>query len=199
MNAPLRNALVMLPRQTDAPAAEVAAEEPDVCQLCGLVHLPEPVAALAPVRDDALPKAALDVLHVSATDWAPLAEDAGHSPMPLAVREKLGQLRGEFATLVRHGTGMPKDVRKKWPALREEFARLASKGRFVDVESQDWLSLPQRWRMGLLIMCGIDGDLPTLASQDFQKFTPPERAALKAEVRIAKRIFARMPGLASHW
>lgn len=188
MNAPLRNALVMLPQQDEQSALWVRVNQ-----------MPAPVAALAAVRRGALPEAAQAVLCVTFMHWASLPQDGGKSPMPLHTREKIKELRGEFATLVRHGTGMPKDVRKKLPALREEFAKLASRGRFVDAESQDWYALPERWRMVLLILCGIDGDMPTLAARNFQELPPPERRAIKAEVRIAQRIFARLPGLASLW
>ncbi|RGE46148.1 hypothetical protein DZC30_05105 [Comamonas testosteroni] len=149
--------------------------EPDLCPLCGLRHMPEPAAALAPVRDDLLDKATLELLRITANAWAPLAADTGYAPMPLDTRVKIVQLRNDFAAL-------------------------SSKGRFVSAENQEWFSLPQRWRMALLLLCGVDGEsMAELSSREFVEMPPPERQAIKSELRLAKRLFSRLVALTSKW
>lgn len=123
------------------------------------------------VPQDLLP-GAVDLLRITADAWGPLREDDA-APMPLAVRKKL-------------------------KALREDYRRSAGRG-YIDAENQEWMALPVRWRMALLLLCGIEGDLPTLASRDIQSMPPPERGAIKSELRLAKRQFARLVALVSLW
>lgn len=130
--------------------------------------------AASPVNEvpqDLLP-GALDLLRITADAWGPLREDDA-APMPLAVRKKL-------------------------KALREDYRRSAGRG-YIDAENQEWMALPVRWRMALLLLCGVEGDLPTLASRDIQSMPPPERGAIKSELRLAKRHFARLVALVSLW
>jgi hypothetical protein len=145
----------------------------------GLVMLPpqscqsaEVDAAPEPTEAEALMPGAVDLLSVTVEAWGPLRE-ADPVPMPL-------------------------DVRKKLVKLREDFRRNSGRG-YIDAENQEWFALPPRWRMALLLMCGVDGDLGTLASRDFKAMPPPERGAIKSEVRLAKRHFTRMVALASLW
>lgn len=170
MNAPLRNALVLLRPQL-APLNAVD-PEPDLCPLCGLVHMPEPVAALAPVRDDSLGKAALEMLRITAQAFGPLHNDEA-APMPL-------------------------EIRKQWANLRKAYRKQSGQG-YIDAENQEWFKLPEELRMAVLLVAQVSGNLKELAHRDWRETPPPERAAIKAVVRSAKRHFGGVVALASLW
>lgn len=168
MNAPLRNALVMLP-QADSTAPHA---EPDVCPLCGMVHMPEPMAKLAPVRAEKLHGMALDLLRITTNAWTPL-HNSEAVPMPAATRKRMKELSAEY--------------------------RKQSGRGYVDAENQEWFSLPMDLRMAILLLAGVDGDLQALANRDWRETPPPERAAIKTASRAIKRHSGRLVALASLW
>lgn len=168
MNATLRNGLVMLPQ---AAASEPQAE-PDLCPLCGLVHLPEPMPKLAPVRADVLPGMALELLRITTDAWTPLHKDDA-VPMPAATR-------------------------KQWAELRQQYRKQSGQG-YIDAENQEWFGLPEELRMAILLLAQVDGDLKALANRDWRETPPPERAAIKAVSRSVKRHAGRLVALASLW
>ena len=168
MHAPLRHAAAAPPQAiVGTPDAE-----PDLCPLCGLVHLPEPLAQLAPVRADTLPRMALQLLRITTDAWTPLHQDDA-VPMPVATRRQLAQLRAQYR-------------------------RQSGRG-YVDAENQEWFGLPEELRMAILLLAQVDGDLKTLAHRDWRETPPPERAAIKAVSRSVKRHGARLIALASLW
>lgn len=169
MNAPLRNGLVMLPQQqTPMPPAD----EPDLCPLCGLVHMPEQAATLAPVQADVLPSAALQLLRITTDAWTPLHP---HDAVP-----------------------MPADVRKQLAKLREQYRRQSGAG-YIDAENQEWFGMPEDLRMAILLLANVGGDLRALADRDWRETPPPERAAIKTVARSVKRHAGRLVALASLW
>lgn len=168
MHAPLRNAAATPPQAI----AGTPDAEPDLCPLCGLIHHPEPMALLAPVRADTLPRMALELLRITTHAWTPLHKDDA-VPMPAATR-------------------------KQWAQLREKYRKQSGLG-YVDAENQEWFNLPEELRMAILLLAQVDGDLKALAHRDWRETPPPERAAIKAVSRSVKRHCGRLVALASLW
>ncbi|UYL85442.1 hypothetical protein gp40 [Acidovorax phage Alfacinha1] len=84
-------------------------------------------------------------------------------------------------------------------ALRDEFVIRSSSSKFRDAASLEWRGLPLRWRMVLVMVAGVglEDDLSTLASRDWQEMPPPEQQALRSEIRLAKRHLSRITALAA--
>lgn len=95
----------------------------------------------------------------------------------------------------------PVDVKKaelaRQALLRDEFVRKATGGVWTDGESREWARVEKEQRMVLMLLAGIDGDLQVLATRAWREFTPPERQAIKGEIRIAKRVFSGLAALTS--
>ena len=84
--------------------------------------------------------------------------------------------------------------------LRDEFVRIASDGRFVDAASREWRGIPMVWRMALVLMAGLGDEAESpasLASREWREMPPPERDALRAMVRSAKRHLGGLTALAA--
>ena len=88
----------------------------------------------------------------------------------------------------------------KLAALRDEFVRIASDGRFVDSASREWRGIPMNWRMALVLMAGLGDEAESpasLAEREWREMPPPEREALRAMVRSAKRHLGGLTALAA--
>ena len=88
----------------------------------------------------------------------------------------------------------------KLAALRDEFVRIATDGRFVDSASREWRGIPMNWRMALVLMAGLGDEAESpasLASREWREMPPPEREALRAMVRSAKRHLGGLTALAA--
>ena len=88
----------------------------------------------------------------------------------------------------------------KLAALRDEFVRIATDGRFVDSASREWRGIPMTWRMALVLMAGLGDEAESpasLASREWREMPPPEREALRAMVRSAKRHLGGLTALAA--
>lgn len=86
--------------------------------------------------------------------------------------------------------------------LRDEFVSLASNGRFNDAASREWSTLPEDWRLVLLLLAGIGGvkappSLQNLARRAWHEMPPAEREALRLVVRHGAPRLARLRALAS--
>lgn len=81
--------------------------------------------------------------------------------------------------------------------LRNELLRNASAGRWHDGEAKEWSRIAHEQRVMLMLLAGLDGDLQTLATRAWREFTPPERSAIKSEIRAAKRAFGGLAALCS--
>lgn len=187
---PLRNALVMLPQA----AAEPQPLLPGAVELLRItgeewfppfpgykvVQLLESILSI--VKDKQIP------MHTSKVAMHNFAE-----------LDVILRIAAEQEELKKDRTAPPSsDVRAKLYSLRKEFRRKEGCG-YIDAENSEWHSLPVNTRMALLLRAGVDGDLDALALRDFQAMPPPERAAIKSEVRRDKRHFAHTRALASVW
>lgn len=88
----------------------------------------------------------------------------------------------------------------KLAALRDEFVRIATDGRFVDSASREWRGIPMNWRMAMVLMAGLGGKAESpaiLAEREWREMPPPEREALRAMVRSAKRHLGGLTALAA--
>ena len=84
-------------------------------------------------------------------------------------------------------------------SLRDEFVKAASKKQWSDAESREWARLAETHRMALMLLAGVDGDLGVLAQRHWRELPEPERIALKAEARFARREFSRLHALTGRW
>lgn len=89
------------------------------------------------------------------------------------------------------------EIRERLKAQRNELLRRASLGTWFDGESREWARIGHEHRVMIMMLAGIDGDLETLASRAWREFTPAERNAVKAEMRLAKRVFSQVAALCS--
>ncbi|OAD81830.1 hypothetical protein ATN89_22800 [Comamonas thiooxydans] len=81
----------------------------------------------------------------------------------------------------------PEECRKRLRKVQDEMVKDVTKGRFSDVESREWHALPEKYRALLLLISGFQADdyeqLGVVATRAWQEFTPPERQAVKSELR----------------
>lgn len=84
-------------------------------------------------------------------------------------------------------------------SLRDEFVATASQMRWSDAESREWASLAETHRMALMVLAGFDGDIGALAQRHWRELPEPERVALKAEARFARREFSKLHALTGRW
>lgn len=202
MNGPMRNALVMLSPKL-APADAVQAE----AQSAG-------AAVLLP--------AAVELLRITNGEWFPpfpgyrvvqllesLLSIVKDRQIPMHTSKEAMRGFAELDVILRRAaeqedckkdrTAPPSnEERAKMYSLRKEFRKKSGHG-YIDAENSEWHALPVRIRMALLLLCGVDGDIDALANRDFQSMPPPERQAIKTEVRLAKRHFERVRALGSVW
>ena len=187
---PLRNALVMLPVRS----AEVQ------------VLLPAAAELLRITTDEWFPPYPGYRVVQLLTNMLSIGKD---KQIPLHTsREAMGNL-AEIDAILREAVEQEKrkkdsavppsnDVRAKLFLLRKDYRKKSGQG-YIDAENNEWHSMPVRIRMALLLLCGIDGDLDALALRDFQAMPPPERQAIKTEMRLAKRHFSGLVALTSVW
>ena len=75
-------------------------------------------------------------------------------------------------------SAIPADIRERLGELRAEFA-----ARCVDRAPAAWMRLALSTRTVLLLLAGIDpagdADLSTLALRDWREFSPPEQGAIR--------------------
>lgn len=89
------------------------------------------------------------------------------------------------------------EARERLRTLRDELLVKASGGVWFDGESREWARIGHEHRMMVMMLAGIDGDLQALAVRAWREFTPAERAAVKSEMRAAKRTFSNVAALCS--
>lgn len=75
------------------------------------------------------------------------------------------------------------DCRARLRALKDEAVRRSSNGRWSNAEAMEWAALPVNVRMCALLLAGIEGNLEELGLREWRELPPPERAAIKAEIR----------------
>lgn len=89
------------------------------------------------------------------------------------------------------------ELRERLKAQRDALLSRASFGVWFDGESREWAHIGHEHRMMVMLLAGIGGDLDALATRAWREFTPPERAAIKTEMRAAKRTFSSVAALCS--
>lgn len=89
------------------------------------------------------------------------------------------------------------EARERLRLLRDGLLQKASGGMWMDGESREWARISHEHRMMVMMLAGISGDLDALAARAWREFTPAERAAVKAEMRAAKRTFSAVAALCS--
>lgn len=201
MNAPMRNALVMLPpRMAPADAAPADGQ-------------PAGAAALLP--------AAAELLRITNGEWFPpfpgyrvvqllesMLSIVKDKQIPMHTSKVAMRNFADLDLILRNATAQDERlndeaapqsnaVRAQIAVQRKFFRRKSGYG-YIDAENSEWHALPVRIRMALLLLCGVDGDLDALANRDFQAMPPPERQAIKTEVRLAKKYFAGTRALANY-
>ncbi len=84
--------------------------------------------------------------------------------------------------------------------LRGDMVPTTSQGRFHDAASREWRKLPTNWRMALLLMAGVGGDMAdmeTLAERRFSEFSAEELQNLRWMARSAKAHLGAVVALAA--
>ncbi|MEZ2739128.1 hypothetical protein [Comamonas jiangduensis] len=89
------------------------------------------------------------------------------------------------------------EAREHLRTLRDGLLQKASGGVWMDGESREWARVSHEHRMMVMMLAGISGDLDALAARAWREFTPAERAAVKGEMRAAKRTFSAVAALCS--
>ena len=89
------------------------------------------------------------------------------------------------------------EARERLRTLRDGLLQKASGGVWMDGESREWARISHEHRMMVMMLAGISGDLDALAARAWREFTPAERAAVKGEMRAAKRTFSAVAALCS--
>lgn len=89
------------------------------------------------------------------------------------------------------------ELRERLKTQRDALLGKASAGVWFDGESREWSGISHEHRMMVMLLAGIGGDLDALATRAWREFTPPERAAIKTEMRAAKRTFSSVAALCS--
>lgn len=59
-------------------------------------------------------------------------------------------------------------------------------GRALCRRAAEWLAMPLVHRMALLMLAGVDGDLPALARRAWPEFSGPEKIAVQVAIRAMK-------------
>lgn len=89
------------------------------------------------------------------------------------------------------------ELRERLKAQRDALLVKASHGVWFDGESREWARIGHEHRVMVMMLAGIDGDLQMLATRAWREFAPAERAAVKTELRAAKRTFSAVAALCS--
>ena len=189
---PLRNALVMLP-------VPVPAGEPQVL-LPGAVELIRITTEewFPPYPGYRVVQLLESILSITKDRQIPMhtSKVAMHNFAELDVIRRAAV---EQAERLKDRTAPPSnEERAKLWSLRKDYRKKQGHG-YIDAENHEWHSMPVRIRMALLLLCGVDGDLDALALRDFQAMPPPERQAIKTEMRLAKRHFSGLVALTGVW
>ncbi len=93
----------------------------------------------------------------------------------------------------------PAACRTRLRQLQNEALERASRGRWNDVEAREWAAMDLGVRVCLLILAGVGDDfdgLSALADRHWREVPPPERAAIKGQVRAMRAAMAKVASLA---
>lgn len=93
----------------------------------------------------------------------------------------------------------PAACRARLRELQNEALSRASRGRWSDVEAREWGNMDLGHRVCLLILAGVGDSFDTLsalAQRDWREMPPPERDAIKLQVRSMREGMAKVFSLA---
>ncbi|OJX21467.1 MAG: hypothetical protein BGO79_24410 [Delftia sp. 67-8] len=88
------------------------------------------------------------------------------------------------------------DCRIRLRELQREAAQRASNGRSGSAESREWAGLASHYRMALVLLAGIDGEIEELALRDWREMPPPERDAIRRQIRALRSCLLPLRALA---
>ena len=88
------------------------------------------------------------------------------------------------------------DCRIRLRQLQREAAQRAGNGRYASAESREWTCLASHHRMALVLLAGIDGEIEELALRDWREMPPPERDAIRRQVRALRTSLLPLRALA---
>src|SRR5256885_10066569 len=57
---------------------------------------------------------------------------------------------------------------------------------FRSAESREWAGLASHYRMALVLLAGIDGEIEELALRDWREMPPPERDPIRRQIRALR-------------
>ncbi|WEM00707.1 hypothetical protein [Delftia tsuruhatensis] len=89
-----------------------------------------------------------------------------------------------------------RDCRTRLRELQREAAQRASNGRSGSAESREWAGLASHYRMALVLLAGIDGEIEELALRDWREMPPPERDAIRRQIRALRTCLLPLRALA---
>jgi len=69
-------------------------------------------------------------------------------------------------------------------------------GRCGSAESREWAGLASHYRMALVLLAGIDGEIEELALRDWREMPPPERDAIRRQIRALRSCLLPLRALA---
>src|SRR5256885_13698789 len=79
------------------------------------------------------------------------------------------------------------DCRIRLRELQREAAQRCANGRCGSAESREWAGLASHYRMALVLLAGIDGEIEELAPRDWRGKAPPGRHAIPPQIRAPRR------------
>lgn len=89
--------------------------------------------------------------------------------------------------------------RKLFGEVRDRYVRQATQGRLSDAESREWARLDHAYRVMLMLLAGLDGELSELAHRAWRELPEHERVAIKQEARTARHGLAKLYALTGRW
>lgn len=93
----------------------------------------------------------------------------------------------------------PAQCRTRLRELQNEALSRITGSRWSDMEAREWFAMDLGHRVCLLILAGVGNDfaaLSALADRDWREMPPPERDAIKLQVRALRKAMAKVCNLA---
>src|SRR5260370_142191 len=78
------------------------------------------------------------------------------------------------------------DCRIRLRELQREAAQRCANGRCGSAESREWAGLASHYRMALVLLAGIDGEIEEAAPRATRANSPPERGGLRRQMPAAR-------------
>lgn len=89
----------------------------------------------------------------------------------------------------------PAECREHLRRLKDDAVHRSSNGRWSDAEAREWSTLHISIRMSVLLLAGIEGELEELGRREWRELPPPERNAIKAQIRYMADEMAKLHSL----